>query len=159
MTDEAQDKQFMEMAYNASNLSTCCYKQIGALIVLADGRDIGVGWNGVLDGLKTCDETFQSYFSRQDHQVFSSKEVHAEIRALYSALTRAHVIVLQDFTCYTTMFPCFNCAKTLTLFGMERLVWWRVHDLDEDTQVEAMLKARHVIVDRVAIDVPTLPED
>jgi len=118
------DAYFINMAHAASKRAACTRSQVGAVLVDADNRVIGTGYNGAPSGETHCTDGGcpRGLFGYEDipagGNYANCVAIHAEVNAV------AHSTgVVEGSTVYVTRAPCADCAKTLRAFGVERAVW------------------------------------
>jgi dCMP deaminase len=119
---------YMGIAMAVRRRANCLGNRVGAVLVL-DDRIIATGYNGTPSDMLNCDEggcdrcaNRSNYQSGQDYDLCIC--VHAEQNALLSAARFG--IRVENSTIYTTMRPCFGCAKEL-LQARVRAVYY-LHD-------------------------------
>ncbi|RME73790.1 MAG: CMP deaminase, partial [Planctomycetota bacterium] len=105
----------MGIALAVRRRANCLGSRVGAVLVLED-RVIATGYNGTAQGLPNCDEggcercaNRTRYGRGQGYDVCVC--VHAELNALLSAARFG--IRCEGAAIYTTLQPCFGCAKAL----------------------------------------------
>lgn len=106
---------YMEIAMAVRRRANCIGNRVGALLV-RDDRIITTGYNGTPEGMPNCDEggcarcsDRDSYASGEGYDVCIC--VHAEQNSLLTAARFG--IAVEGAILYTTMRPCFGCAKAL----------------------------------------------
>jgi len=105
---------FMGIAYLSAMRSKDPITQVGACIVNAKQRIVGIGYNGLPYG---CDDaTFP--WDKSDNLVESKHGyvVHAELNAILNARGS-----LDGCTLYVTHFPCHECAKAIVQSGITHI--------------------------------------
>lgn len=118
------DKRFMNLADNIASWSSCCKKQVGAIIVL-DKRILAIGYNGSPAGIQTCVE--KKSCMRNDRNIPSGTQaeicyaVHAEQNAISQAARMG--VSIKGATMYVTHHPCVTCSKLIINAGIERVVY------------------------------------
>lgn len=118
----------LKMAKDVSELSTCAFANVGAVLVKPDGnRIISTGYNGTLSGVPHCEDVNKN-MSREEHKKWSSEnEVHAELGAILNAAKNGQST--QGTYLYCTLAPCENCAKHLVAAGVKKVFfseyYWR----------------------------------
>ncbi len=136
----------MSIAFAVREKANCTGNRVGAVLVL-ENRVISTGYNGVPEGMKNCLER-GCLRCRNPKGRFPSGHgydlcicVHGEQNALLSAARFG--ISVQGATLYTTMQPCFGCAKELLQAYVRRIVYrheWTPSDvdpeMDEDKKAE-----------------------
>jgi dCMP deaminase len=118
------DKRFMDLADNIASWSSCCRRQVGAIIV-KDKRIIATGYNGAPAGVQTCVE--KKSCIRNELNIPSGTQaqicyaVHAEQNAVSQAARMG--VSVKDATIYVTHQPCVLCSKILINAGIKRIVY------------------------------------
>jgi dCMP deaminase len=109
---------FMGMAQLAAKRSTCLRRQVGAVIVV-DRRIIATGYNGACKGVRDClelgclrDELGIESGTRQE----VCRAAHAEQNAIIQCAV--HGVSCKGGTLYTTLSPCFICARMIVNAGI-----------------------------------------
>lgn len=130
-TDRARpdwDEYYMGIAMAVRRRANCTGNRVGALLVCG-GRVVATGYNGTPAGYPNCDEGGCVRCSQREK--FKSGEgydlcvcVHAEQNALLAAARFG--IAVAGSTLYTTMRPCFGCAKEALQAGVTQVVY--LHD-------------------------------
>lgn len=113
MTRPDWDTYFMRLAYLAATRATCSRKHVGAVIVDTFHRVVSTGYNGAPAGMPSCDEV--------DHELVEGhcvRTLHAESNAIDFAGRAA-----LGCTLYSTVTPCYDCAKRAVNSGINRIVW------------------------------------
>ena len=119
------DLVMLGIAHLLSTRATCVKRQVGCVLTDARGNIIGEGYNGVPAGSPHCIDT---PCGGAGHSIGSDtcQAVHAEL----NALIRCRCVDKID-TCYTTVFPCNNCMKTLLNTSCQRIVYEYEHETSE----------------------------
>lgn len=106
---------YMLIAMAVRKRANCLGNRVGAVLVLND-RIVSTGYNGTPQGMPNCDDggcercaNRQKYGSGTGYDVCIC--VHAEQNALISASRFGTPV--EGASLYTTMRPCFGCAKEL----------------------------------------------
>lgn len=113
------DAYFMSVAVLSSFRSKDKKTQTGACIVDLDNKIVGVGYNGLPQGLDDNDSRF---WSDDDTDVINSKHtyvVHAEQNAIHNKIAQN----IKGGTLYVTLFPCKECAKSIIQTGISKVVY------------------------------------
>lgn len=113
----------MRKAYLAATRATCDRKHVGAVIVTPDWRVAAEGYNGAPSGMPSCDEEGHELVQTglgEDGQPKMSciRTLHAESNALDFAGRSA-----QGCTLFTTVTPCYDCAKRIVNAGIAKVVY------------------------------------
>lgn len=123
------DEYYMGVAMAVREKANCEGNRIGAAIVKGN-RIVSTGYNGVPEGMENCVDG-GCLRCKNSGKKFSSGTaydlcicVHAEQNALLSAARFG--IAVEGATIYTTMKPCFGCAKELLQAKVECVVY--LHD-------------------------------
>ncbi|KXG76248.1 deoxycytidylate deaminase [Thermotalea metallivorans] len=117
------DHYFMEMAEIAKTRSTCCRRQVGAVIV-KNKRILATGYNGAPSGTAHCLEIGcirqkMGIPSGQRHEL--CRGLHAEQNAIIQAAY--HGVSIEGATLYVTLQPCVLCAKMAINAGIKKVVF------------------------------------
>ena len=104
---------FMEMAFLASQRSTCIRRKVGAVVVL-ENQILATGYNGAPKHVSPCGETGclrhkMNVPSGTMHEL--CRGVHAEQNAIVQAAINGTSI--RNATLYCTNHPCSICAKMI----------------------------------------------
>lgn len=110
------DTYFMQIAKLVSSRSTCDRKHVGAVIV-KDKRIVSTGYNGSPAGLPHCDDVGH-VLKDIDGRKSCVATLHAESNAIDDAGRRA-----KGATLYTTVIPCFDCAKRIINAGISKVIY------------------------------------
>ncbi|MCV0439705.1 MAG: cytidine deaminase [Hydrogenophaga sp.] len=123
---DALDRMYMKMAYNASEISHARRRQVGAILVIPEeGRFEGV--NGMPSGFdNNCEHE-----GPDGGLVTKQACLHAESNAIMKvARSRASSI---GGTMYCTLAPCIECAKLIIQAGIVRVVYSEVYPIDTNS--------------------------
>ena len=102
---------YMNIAYEISTASKAQRKKVGAIIV-KDNRIISYGYNGTPYGFDNVCE----------HNGITKKEVlHAESNAITKCAMSNEST--KDSILYTTMSPCYECAKLIIQSGIKSVYY------------------------------------
>lgn len=126
------------VALAISTRGECTRRQVGAVIVDAQNRIVGAGYNGTYRGGPNCldgacpraasgVESGSSY----DTGPGACIAVHAELNALLDVSDRKR---LESSEMYITAAPCDGCLKILRNTQIYRVLW-----LDEEGNVNALV--------------------
>ncbi|MCQ2450429.1 MAG: dCMP deaminase family protein [Clostridia bacterium] len=111
------DEYFMGVAVLSSMRSKDPSTQVGACIVDRDKKIISMGYNGMP---RCCDDDVFPWDREGDP--LNSKYIyvcHAELNAILNC----HGGSVKDAICYTTLFPCNECAKAIIQSGITEIVY------------------------------------
>jgi len=132
------DTYYMGIAFAVREKANCTGNRVGAVIV-KENRVISTGYNGVPEGMTNCLDGGCLRCRNPQGQFRSGTGydlcicVHAEQNALLSAARFG--ISVQDATLYTTMQPCFGCAKEMLQAKIQRVLYvhpWTPSDPDSE---------------------------
>jgi len=145
------DEYYMKIAIDVAARATCRFARVGSVIVANDDRRIlGSGYNGapkdVEDCLKAgCRKEKKGLEYEKSLNTGQCIGVHAEMNAL------AHITAVhgQEFTLYTTLFPCANCAKNLLPYKLKRIVYKNNYDESEAETAKSLLGERKILIERL----------
>lgn len=137
------DEYYMGIALAVREKANCKGNRIGAVIVKGN-RVVSTGYNGVPEGMKNCLDG-GCLRCENSGTVFPSGIgydlcicVHAEQNAILAAARFG--IALEGGTIYTTMRPCFGCAKELLQAKIKRVVY--LHEWSPTDTDQGMLKKK-----------------
>lgn len=104
--------RFMKLAHHIAEWSKDDVK-VGAVLVTAEGKIAGIGYNGLLPGID------DSLLYSKNRTLKHAHMIHAEQNAL------ANMTIKSDEPLYmfVTLPPCVECAKSITLNGNIRTVF------------------------------------
>ena len=111
------DIYFLMMAHTASLRGSCDRKQVGAFIVDDGHRMVSSGYNGGAAGMPDCD-VVGHLLKEIDGRQSCVQTLHAESNAIDYAYRN-----IEGCTLYTTVIPCFDCAKRIAGVGIIRVVY------------------------------------
>ena len=118
------DDYFMSVAMLSAQRSKDPSTQVGACIVNADRKIVGIGYNGFPIG---CDDDSLPW-TRESEDPLQTKYpyvCHAEMNAIMNAHAD-----LKGCTIYVDLFPCNECAKLIIQSGIRKVVY--LHDKYHD---------------------------
>jgi dCMP deaminase len=135
---ENRNKYFMKIAMAVRLRANCTGNRVGAAVVLRN-RIISTGYNGTPENMPNCLDG-GCYRCANRNKIYGSGEaydlcicVHAEQNAVLAAARFG--IPIQGSTVYTTMRPCFGCAKEM-LQAQVRTVYY-LHDWNPNAKDDA----------------------
>lgn len=112
------DEVMIEIARMMSKRSSCPKRQVGAVITKG-GRVISSGYVGAPAGMPHCiDEGVGCILDKEGRCI---RTVHAEQNAI--AVAAKNGISTDGGTLYSTVQPCFLCAKSIIAAGIRRVVF------------------------------------
>ena len=122
------DEYFMNIVQVTATRSTCCRRQVGAVLV-RDNRLLATGYNGVPKGIPHCDKVG---CMRQQMNVPSGERhelcrgLHAEQNVLIQAAI--YGVSVAGATLYCNTKPCSICTKMLVNAEIKRIVFFEGYD-------------------------------
>jgi dCMP deaminase len=143
----SDDNYYLGVALAVRRKANCTGNRIGAVIVKGK-RVIATGYNGVPEGMINCLDGGCLRCSNPGRQFKSGQAydlcicVHAEQNALLSAARFG--ISVEGASMYTTMQPCFGCAKELVQAKIAKVYY--LHDwvpTNADPSMDAAMKAEY----------------
>jgi dCMP deaminase len=139
----SDDDYYMGVALAVRRKANCRGNRVGAVII-KEKRIIATGYNGVPEGMTNCLDGGCLRCSNPLGQFKTGTGydicicVHAEQNALLSAARFG--ISVEGSHLYTTMQPCFGCAKEIATAKIEKVTylhpWVPTHDIPD---IEKML--------------------
>ncbi len=111
------DAYFMGIAMLSAERSKDPSTQVGACIVDENNRILSVGYNGMPSG---CDDDLMPWGkagSALDNKYFFV--CHAELNAILNYRGGS----LRGAKCYSTLFPCNECAKAIIQSGIKEIIF------------------------------------
>ncbi len=123
---------FMAIAQLSAKRSKDPNTQVGACIVNAKKRIIGIGYNGFPTG---CDDD-QLPWGREGEYLDTKYPYvcHAEMNAITNSSNKPE---LDGATMYVSLFPCNECAKLIVQVGIKEVVYLNDKYHDENIFVAA----------------------
>lgn len=121
------DQWLMGMAKLTASRSTCCRRNVGAILVDAKNRILSTGYNGVAVGLPHCtgdDNLVSNKFACPGVAAESGTNLDGcyAIHAEQNALLQCQNVDLIA-ACYTTTSPCMTCTKLLLNTSCQRIIF------------------------------------
>lgn len=121
------DEYFMGVAVLSSMRSKDPNTQVGACIVSAERKIIGVGYNGFPSG---CSDDDLPWARTGDWgQTKYPYVCHAELNAILNANNPS---ALKGSTLYVALFPCNECAKAVIQSGIKEIIYLSDKYMDSD---------------------------
>jgi len=117
------DSTYLKMAKNWAQLSRAKRMKVGCLIVKSN-QIISDGYNGTPTGHDNECEDLDGNTKRE--------VIHAESNAI-TKLAKG-TSSSEGATLYTTLSPCFECAKLIVQSGIQRVVCGELYRLDEGAE-------------------------
>ena len=123
MTRPGWDAYYLGIARAVAARASCLRRQVGAVIVV-DNAILATGYNGTPIGVQNCDQGGCPRCA-SEAPVGAGYDacicVHAEQNAI--AFAARHGNATKGGTLYTTLRPCFGCAKEAIQAGIRRIVY------------------------------------
>ena len=119
------DEYFMSIALLSAKRSKDPSTQVGACIASTENKQIAVGYNGLTNGMSDDNFPWNSP-GEETNDLYTTKNpwvVHAE----RNAILNSHGADLRDSTIYVTLFPCYECAKSIIQAGIKKVVFLRMY--------------------------------
>jgi dCMP deaminase len=129
------DEYFIEIVDATSKRATCDRGKCACVIVSPEHEILATGYVGSVRGMPHCDDVGHQLDRIVRNGVESEhckRTIHAEMNAVCSA-ARGGVSVV-GATVYTTMSPCYDCAKVLANCGVVRVVSKKRYHRDQETR-------------------------
>jgi len=121
----------MSLAFLSAHRSKDPSTQVGATLVNEQQKIVGIGYNGFPRGCPDDQLPWTRDGSFADTKY--AYVVHAEVNAVLNSN-----LATQQSRCYTTLFPCNECAKVLIQAGIKEVVYHECRD-NEATQASRRL--------------------
>eukprot|EP01038_Epipyxis_sp_PR26KG_P007491 gene7491-10206_t len=120
------DDYFMAISYLSAMRSKDPSTQVGACIVNADKRIVGIGYNGFPRG---CSDDILPWTRHAENELDTKYPYvcHAEVNAILNKNSSD----LKNCTIYVGLFPCNECAKMIIQSGITEVVY--ISDKYHDT--------------------------
>lgn len=151
------DQYFMGLAHLSAYRSKDPNTQVGAVIVNARKRVVGIGYNGLPYGCE--DDQFPWHREGEFGENKYAYVVHAELNAILNSTVDLH-----DCSIYVSLFPCNECAKAIIQAGITEIVYESDKYANEASTLASkrMLKAAGVALrqlqEAIKIDVKITPQ-
>ncbi len=141
------DEYFMAMAKLSAKRSKDPNTQVGACIVNANNRIIGLGYNGMPQG----NDSFPWNRDGEDNKY--KYVMHAESNAIMNSIKE-----LKGATIYVSLFPCNECAKLIAQAEIKEVVYSDhtykgelIFDISEKILKECRVKTRQLKTKEITI--------
>ena len=138
------DSYFMAQAYIAATRATCHRKHVGCVLVSQDNHVISTGYNGSPPGKPHCGD--------DNHEISDGhciRTVHAEANAISQAARKG--VSTLGARCYTTIIPCYDCAKLLITAGISHVAFHGFYQsrYDSSDKVTQFLREANIEIRRL----------
>lgn len=121
---------YMGIALVASQRSPVGQMKVGAVVVGEHKNILGVGYNGCPKG--------QDYVEDNTDNIL----IHAEINAILHSSGS-----VRDGKIYTTLYPCWQCARAIVQSGIKEVVYLQVKDDEGNGKIFQLEKSREIFKD------------
>ena len=145
------DQYFMGVSKLSALRSKDPSTKVGACVVSADNRIVGVGYNGMPYG--TDDE--KAPWGREGRFLETKYAfvVHAELNAILNSTKE-----LKGCRLYVSLFPCHECAKAIIQSGIKEIIYEddKYNGTESDIASKRMLDAAGVTyrkIEKVLVEV------
>lgn len=119
------DEYFMSLAVVASKRSKDRETKVGAVVVSADRKVLGIGWNGH-PKMRSRDNDNKVQGHPWDKEKKHYYVCHAELNAITHSSGS-----LKGATIYVTLNPCNECAKVIVQSGVKNIIFMKKKVLKE----------------------------
>ncbi|XP_029082276.1 deoxycytidylate deaminase isoform X1 [Monodon monoceros] len=128
---------FMAVAFLSAQRSKDPNSQVGACIVNAENKIVGIGYNGMPNG---CSDDLLPW-RRTAESILDTKYpyvCHAELNAIMNKNSAD----VKGCTMYVALFPCNECAKLIIQAGIKEVIFMsdKYHDSNETRAARLMLE-------------------
>lgn len=137
------DTYFMQMAQVVATRATCNRKHVGAVLVDPKHRIVATGYNGSPRGMPHCDDIGHE-LKKIDGRMSCIRTLHAESNAIDYAGRDS-----EGGTLYTTVIPCYDCAKRIVNAGITRVVYGEYYQSRNTSLVETYFAEAGVSLDEM----------
>lgn len=121
---------FMSLACLLGKRSKDPKTQVGACIVTASYRVVGMGYNGMPDGIH---DSTVAWGSDEKHPLVCHAEMNAVVKKCVSDV--------KGCTLYVTLFPCKDCTKVIIQSGIKKVIYLRKRDKEYDESARTLERA------------------
>lgn len=118
MSRPSIDEYYLSMLPLVASRATCPRRQVGAILVDADGKLVSTGYNGPPAGMPHCIDTPCPGAADKSGDTTRCIAVHAEVNAIHQAGSSRRA----PRTLYCSTTPCFDCAGMLITEGIREIV-------------------------------------
>ena len=123
------EQYFMATAKVSSMRSKDPVTQVGACIVDSENKIVSLGYNGFPVGIS--DDKFPWEKTGTLSETKHGYVCHAEVNAILNS----KCISLKGCTIYVNLFPCNECAKLIIQSGIKKVVYEKIKEKKEATQI------------------------
>lgn len=147
------DEYFMGVAFLSAKRSKDPHTKVGACLVNADKRIVGVGYNGLPWGCKDSDYPWKREGTELDTKY--PYVIHAEVNAILNSFGSSGYESLHGLTLYVSLFPCNECAKVIIQSGIKHIVYMS----DKYAGTNSNIAAKRMLLDSGVELRKYVPED
>jgi len=128
------DGYFMGIAILSSKRSKDPSTQVGACIVNKEDKIVGIGYNGLPNGIDDNDMPWEREGEWLDTKY--PYVCHAEMNAIVNSTKD-----LKGCRIYVTLFPCNDCSKFIIQSGIKEIIYYsdKYKDTDSNTASKKLL--------------------
>lgn len=128
MSDRPSWKEYFLSILRTTQLRATCERGRSAALLVKDNRILSTGYVGSPAGMDHCDDVgheWERWFVAKDDGGFYRERrcvrtVHAEQNAIAWAARKG--VPIEGSTIYTTMVPCYSCAKLIAQAGITSVI-------------------------------------
>lgn len=120
------NEYFMEIALLSAKRSKDPSTQVGACIINNENKIVGIGYNGLPNGISDDDLTWERNGGFLDTKY--AYVCHAEMNAIMNCKQ-----LPKGCTIYVTLFPCNECAKLIIQSGIKKVIYLKNKYKDSDS--------------------------
>ena len=149
------EEYFMGLAHLSALRSKDPNTQVGACIVNAENKVVGIGYNGLPRGCSDDEFPWGNQGDKLDTKY--PFVVHAELNAILNSDAN-----LNGCSLYVSLFPCNECAKAIIQSGIKKIIFEddKYASSDEVKASKKMLKASGVefiqLEKKISVEVKTV---
>ena len=110
------EQMAMEIALVASRRSEDPHKRVGACVLDAKGRVLGVGYNGIRASQSRGEDFWVDRDNRRNYII------HAEVNALSNVNTQKADLLA------VTLLPCQSCANMIASYNINKVIYLEDYD-------------------------------
>jgi dCMP deaminase len=116
------DETFMNLAQTVAKRAACKFYEVGAVFIDKNHRIVSVGYNGPTEGDYHCHEVGCAKVDGDPKtgKLKRCRGSHAEMNAIINAQDTTR---LRGATLYASVFPCYDCMKSLNNTGVKEIVY------------------------------------
>jgi dCMP deaminase len=138
----------MKIADIAKRRSNCMKSSVGCVIVNDNNRVVSTGYNGTPRGLVSC---YKNGCNRCNENVEGGLDECLCLHGEESAILEVGIFKTNGCKLYTTLYPCFSCAKIIKQAGIKRIYYMTEYKKPDNG--EEFLKENYRKEDVVKIEI------